>query len=398
MELDIHTSFIQSIEQHLINNDFIKLSLSNYKGADPTLKNIYVKPVVIKQQVKLSFTYRFKTKDITKNYAVEEGMTLIRESFNESNFASATLFTIQENITCQQSKNKKWNVVSGKPTATMPINHTHDHQKERKLALGSKRYLHELKLTDDKGNVYKAAQDKWKQINHYIELLSTMLKDLPERETLNVVDMGSGKGYLTFALYDYLVNVLARPAVVTGVEYRKDLVDLCNKIAEDASFKSLRFEEGSIENYNANGNLDVLIALHACDTATDDAIAKGIANSADLIVVAPCCHKQIRREMEKTKKSNELEFLVKHGIFLERQAEMVTDGLRALILEYHGYHTKVFQFVSDAHTPKNVLIVGVKKNVSEQRQQKILQEIKETKAYFGIAYQHLERLVGLENK
>ena len=224
-----------------------------------------------------------------------------------------------------------------------------------------------------------------------------MLKDLRHRDMLQVVDMGSGKGYLTFALYDYLVNILGRPATVVGVEFRKDLVDLCNRIAGTASFRNLRFEEGSIDEYNANDSLDILIALHACDTATDDAIAKGIEHNADLIVVAPCCHKQIRREIETAKVDNELDFLVKHGIFLERQAEMVTDGIRALILEYHGYHTKVFQFVSDTHTPKNVLIVGEKKSVSQQRREEILMKIKTTKIFFGITYHHLERLLGLES-
>src|SRR5690606_21493052 len=123
----------------------------------------------------------------------------------------------------------------------------------------------------------------------------------------------------------------------------------------------LSFMQGTIENYQPEKNLDILIALHACDTATDDAIAKGIKNNAALIVVAPCCHKQIRREMEKNKVKNDLDFLLKHGIFMERQAEMVTDGLRALVMEYFGYQTKAFQFVSDAHTPKNVLVVGEKR-------------------------------------
>lgn len=397
MEADIRTLFIRSIETHIHQKNFIRLSLGNYKGMELNLKNIYVRPVQIKRQFKLSFIYRYKTRDITKNYTVDEGLNLIGELFNASNFAASTLFTTEANITCQQTKNKNWTTKSDKPTGKLPPELTHDYQKERKLAEGSKRYLHELKLTDEKGNVYKTAQDKWKQINHYIELLSTMLKDLPHRDMLQVVDMGSGKGYLTFALYDYLVNILGRPSSIVGVEYRDDLVSLCNRIAETASFGNLRFEEGSINEYNASGRLDILIALHACDTATDDAIAQGIEHNADLIVVAPCCHKQIRREIETAKVDNELDFLVKHGIFLERQAEMVTDGIRALILEYHGYHTKVFQFVSDTHTPKNVLIVGEKKSVSQQRKEEILMKIKTTKIFFGITYHHLERLLGLES-
>ena len=124
-------------------------------------------------------------------------------------------------------------------------------------------------------------------------------------------------------------------------------------------------------------------------------IQKGISANADLIVVAPCCHKQIRKEIEKHKTKNELDFLLKHGIFLERQAEMVTDGLRALILEYFGYSTKVFEFVSDVNTPKNVMIVAEKKAKTDSQKQEILAKIKATKTYFGIEYHQLEKLMGL---
>ncbi|MGB1243164.1 MAG: class I SAM-dependent methyltransferase, partial [Chitinophagales bacterium] len=258
-----------------------------------------------------------------------------------------------------------------------------DRQKNRKIEASNKTYLQALRITDASGKVYKAAQNKYRQINHYIEILSSLLKELPKKEQVNVVDMGAGKGYLTFALYDYLNNVLKKRAKVTGVEFRKDLVDLCNGIAASSNFDSLQFVEGTIEDY-VNPSIDVLIALHACDTATDDAIIKGIEGDADLIVVAPCCHKQIRREMEKTKAKNEVDFLTQYGIFLERQAEMVTDGIRALILNYFGYSTKVFEFVSDAHTPKNVLVVGVKKRHSNVDKSAFLKKIAETKVFLGL--------------
>ncbi len=131
------------------------------------------------------------------------------------------------------------------------------------------------------------------------------------------------------------------------------------RLLGDTGMANLSFAPGTIENFDTSG-ADVLIALHACDTATDDAIAKGISAGSELIVVAPCCHKQIRREIETSNRGNELDFLMKHGIFVERQAEMVTDAMRAMILEHFGYATKVFEFISDVHTPKNVLIVGTK--------------------------------------
>ena len=181
-------------------------------------------------------------------------------------------------------------------------------------------------------------------------------------------------------------------AKVIGVEVRKDLVDLCNNIARDFGFNGLHFVEGSINDFDSTG-INVLIALHACDTATDDAIAKGIGANADLIVVAPCCHKQIRNEMEAGRAKNPLDFLLKHGTFMERQAEMVTDGLRALMLEYKGYSTKVFEFISDAHTPKNVMIVAIKNQKSKQNDPAILQKITDTKTYFGINHHHLESIL-----
>ncbi|GAA4511674.1 SAM-dependent methyltransferase [Sphingobacterium thermophilum] len=388
-------AYLQQIKQSIQDECFIKLSLGNYKGNIPQLKNIYIKAAIIKRELKLSFTYRYQTKDITKNYTIEDGLKEVEALMDMSGFRIATLFTTFENVTCELNKKQQWSVKSQKATAVKPVSRSHDNIKQRKVGDSNKQYLKELRLTDENGKVYKNAQDKWKQINHYIELLSAELDVLPHKETLQVVDMGAGKGYLTFALYDYLNNVLHRKSHVDGVEFRQDLVALCNDIAQKSDFTELKFEEGTIENYVPKSDLDILIALHACDTATDDAIFKGITYNANLIVVAPCCHKQVRRQLEKVKAKNDLSFMTKHGIFLERHAEMLTDGIRALILEYYGYQTKVLQFISDTHTPKNVMIIAVKKSITPDRQAEILQKLKVTKAYFGIEYQHLEKLCGL---
>ncbi|KGE15739.1 class I SAM-dependent methyltransferase [Sphingobacterium deserti] len=391
--MDNHSAFITDLSEAIKNGDFVKLSLGNYKGEQIALKNIYVKLVIIKRLFMLSFTYRYQTKDITRNYAVADGIAEIEKLLGKDNFRAATLFTPSSNVVCQLSNRGEWLTRKEKSTVKKEVSRSHDVPKARKLQEGTKRYLQELRLTDGEGKVFKNMQDKWKQINHYIEILSSMLQDLPANEKLRVVDMGAGKGYLTFALYDYLKNVLHRDVAITGVEYRGDLVEFCNDVAQRAEFDGLSFIEGTIDSYEPQQELNVLIALHACDTATDDAIAKGIKNNANLIVVAPCCHKQIRREMEKAKAKNEFDFLLKHGIFLERQAEMLTDGLRALWMEYHGYQTKVFEFVSDAHTPKNVLVVGVKKAINPAVQADIKSKIEESKRYFGIGYHYLERLL-----
>jgi SAM-dependent methyltransferase len=311
----------------------------------------------------------------------------------QNGFRFATLFTATNDLILEQQKNDQYTLKEIAATKSELPSLSHDKIKNHPIAAKGKTYLTELKITDVNGNVFKATQDKYRQINHYIEILSSLLKELPEKEILNVVDMGSGKGYLTFALYDYLTNVLNKKTRITGVEFRKDLVDLCNKIAAKSNFYNLIFEEGSIEKYH-NNNIDILIALHACDTATDDAIAKGIAANASLIVVAPCCHKQIRREIEKHKHTNDIEFITGHGIFLERQAEMVTDAIRAMVLEYFGYKTKVFEFITDAHTPKNIMIVGLKNKTAVDKGA-VLQKIKDAKNYFNIQQHYLEKATGI---
>ncbi|RZK17335.1 MAG: SAM-dependent methyltransferase [Flavobacterium sp.] len=385
--------FITQVEESLQNETFVKLSLGNYKGSEEGLKQLYVKPVVIKNKKMLAFNFRYKTRDIFKNFSEEEGLILIKD-YIAVGFNIATLFTTRNEYILEANGKGAFRLRENALVQKKEISLTHDKEKKRLILAKDNVYLQELGLTGTEGVVFKNGQDKYKQINQYIEILSSLIKEFPVGTINNVVDMGSGKGYLTFALYDYLLNHQQKANVV-GVEFRKDMVDLCNAIAAKANFEKLSFVEGTIDSYD-NDKINLLIALHACDTATDDAIYKGIMANAELIVVAPCCHKQIRREIEKGKAKNELNFLTKHGIFLERQAEMVTDGLRALILEYFGYKTKVFEFVSDVHTPKNVLVVGIRnKEQGAKHKEEILQKIKDTKVYFGIGYHHLERLLEL---
>ncbi|MBC7617353.1 MAG: SAM-dependent methyltransferase [Pedobacter sp.] len=397
---DILLRFNDVLNVSIANASFIKLSLGNYQGNDKELKNLYVRKVKIKRVDMLSFNYRYKTRDIFKNFPVEGGISKVMQ-YVSNDFKVCTLFTATEETIIEHTKKGEILIRSKKNVLAVQTSAAHDKEKKRIITPAGNAYLHALKITDAEGNVFKNAQDKYKQINQYIEILSPLIRELPVGVIKNVVDMGSGKGYLTFALYDYLHQQLNLKVKVTGVEFREDLVILCNDITKQSNFEQLHFVQGTIDDYQVK-EINLLIALHACDTATDDAIYKGIKAGAELIVVAPCCHKQVRREIEKYKVKNDVSFLTKYGIFLERQAEMVTDGIRALILEYYGYKTKVFEFISDAHTPKNVLVVGVKrveslklKEQGARGKEEILQKIKDAKAYFGISYHHLERLMGL---
>ncbi|MGB4106298.1 MAG: SAM-dependent methyltransferase [Alphaproteobacteria bacterium] len=376
--------FLPAFETSLSDGSFVKISLGSYRGAEPFLKNLHARKIVVKDEEKLSLTYHYKTRDIVKNYAPDEAIQKIGAALNHG-FGTATLLTTKFDMQLERGK-----ITKTPPTHAEAPPLEHDRKKKRLVTTEGKFYLYALNVTDDKGIVLKNAQDKYRQIDKYVEILGGLLEKFPKGTLHRVVDMGAGKGYLTFALYDYLANTLNLKTKVIGVEMRPDLVQLCNGIARDSGFDHLSFADGAIASYDI-GEANALIALHACDTATDDAIHKGLTAGAGLIVVAPCCHKQIRREMESSETGNELDFLTRHGIFMERQAEMVTDGLRALILEYFGYSVKVFEFVGSEHTAKNVMIAATK--TGKPGNPAILKKIREAKDFFGIRQHYLEKLM-----
>ena len=352
--------------------------------------SVDIRPILIKRDVKLSFTYHHKTRDIVKNYDLPEARVLIAELLSNS-FSRARLNTASADIGLSR-QGDGFHMAASKPTMK-PVDLAHNRAKNHLVSAGGRAYLQALGLTDTKGQVLKTAQDKFRQINKYIEIVDGLIKDLPQQK-LTIVDMGAGKGYLTFALYDHVANTLKRECSVTGVEFRGDLVKLCNEIAAVSQFDGLKFVEGTIAGYDCSG-ADIVIALHACDTATDDAIAKAVLAKAQIIVVAPCCHKQIRREMKTSDESTGLDFLLRFGTYEERLAEMVTDSLRAQLMELSGYNCNLFEFISDTHTPKNVMIVAKRLEAprKEAAQLKIAEGIAKAKQTFGIKAHHLEGLL-----
>ena len=371
-------------------NRFVRLQLNKPTEAADDLKLIEVRPIAIKGEVKLSFTYRHRTRDIVKNYTVEEAAALLSANL-ATKFLNARLFTLDGDL--QLTKQGEGHALHRHPaTETQVPQLGHNRQKNRILP-GRNGWMHALGLADAKGAILPTAQDKYRQINKYIEVLDALLKQLPPSSApFKIADMGAGKGYLTFALYDHIVHTMNRKAEVVGVEFRPDLVKLCNATARASGFNGLTFVEGTIDGFDCSG-FDAVIALHACDTATDDAIAKAVRADANLIVVAPCCHKQIRREIEKSSvknSANPLEFLMKYGTYVERIAEMVTDGIRGELMEMSGYKVNQFEFISDTHTPKNVMITAVKQGVSDKRAKALRETVAETKMQFGIGQHALE--------
>jgi Methylase of polypeptide chain release factors len=381
------TAFIEKLTIAVNNKELIKLLLSDKRDKGSDLKNIIVTIVKLKAGYSLNFVYRHQTKDITKNYPEKEGISLIQEAINQS-FLCAQIYSKSEDITLQVKHNGKMSLKVANSSLDSNISFNHDKTKERLISTQNNIYLRELGLVNANWEIRREMNDKYKQINKYIDLMKPYLTRVLDNGC-QIADMGSGKGYLTFALYDYITNSLQKNTTVTGVEMRPDLIDTCNKIAEKAHFENLNFKQGTIKDAPFN-SIDILIALHACDTATDDAIYRGIISKSALIVCAPCCHKQIRREFNVT---SPLGNVTKFGILEERQAEIITDTIRALLMEAFGYKTNVFEFISTEHTPKNVMIVGEKRANKNPNKEKILAEIDAIKKIYGIKKHYLEVLL-----
>jgi len=378
--------FKEKLQYSAENKKLVKLVLSKKRNKFSDLKKVTVKLSKIKEEVKLSFNYTYNTNDKTKNFNIEDGLIEV-ETLLETELYNADLFTTKETVQLFTNKKNNSKIKTSEPTFT-ELSFNHDKIKKKRISLENSLYLQELGISTTNFKIKKDMHDKYRQINKYLEIIESLLDPLKNKKEIKIADMGSGKGYLTFALYDFLKNSLNLQTQITGVEYRDELVVKSNKLATKVLFKNLKFKQGTIEQTEI-GEIDVLIALHACDTATDEAIFKGIKSNASLIVVAPCCQKQIRKQFNV---SNEMASIVKHGILKERQAVIITDGLRALILEAYGYKTKVFEFISDEHTPKNIMIAGTKHN-NKVNKDEILEKIKAIKTLFGIEYHYLEKLL-----
>lgn len=372
------------------SNKVVKLLLSKYRGADKSLNRVTIRPLILQNEAVLSFVYEHQTNHITKNYSYQLALVEIKTLIGE-NFKSAYLTLLDAEVQLEFSKKGKLKISQHQAKQHQTTVVTHNREKNRFVDI-QRPFLTALKVTDKQQKLIPAMSNKWKQINKFIEVFSQALDVSPhdKKTPLNVVDFGSGKGYLTFAIHDYLRHTINNNAQVTGVELRQGLADLCNETAATLDHQGLEFVCGDVKTH-APKQTDVMIALHACDIATDYAIHYGIRANASIIMCSPCCHKQIRPQI----KSPELfQPMLQYGVHLGQQAEMVTDSLRALLLEANGYSTKVFEFISLEHTNKNKMILAVKKaKVSAKEQAKVLTQIANIKDYYGIDDHCLESLL-----
>ena len=379
--------FITKLIRSIIDKSIIKVTLSRARDKNTDLKNVYIKPIMLRGKDFFQFTYHYTKRDETKNYPSEVLPDMVKELLH-NNFMNGVIAPIDEDINIMFSKKGTPSYFVKKSVGIREIDYGHDRKKTR-LIDATKPWWHELGLTTPEGSIISSMQHKFKQIYKYAEIVYSLINQKKFEGSVSVADMGAGKGYLTFALYE-VCNNLSLHADISGIEIRPELVQKINNIIDNFKLTNFRFIASSIEEYNPS-KIDILVALHACDTATDDAIIKGIQKKARLIICAPCCNKQIRREMEKSKITNSI---TRFGIFMERQAVMITDTIRTLILEYYGYSTQVMEFIEIDDTPKNVLICGSKcpKEPSPMEREKIIMKIDELKKQYGIQHHYLENI------
>jgi hypothetical protein len=383
--------FLDTLSDAVAQRQFVSLLLTKPQGGGADWQRTQVRLIDLRGAPHLSFVDRHDTRDITTNLPVAEGQARV-DALLGAPFRNAHLHTGTQELQLTLSKKGKAALVvkavadGGAPPAPA----AHDREKQRLLSL-SRPFLHALGVTDAHGTLVPRMASKWKQINKFVEIFAGALgaSRLAGSQSLSVMDFGAGRGYLTFAVHDWL-RAQGMQAEVTGLELRPDLVKQCQGIIDRLGLQGMHFQQGDL-NDQRPAAMNVMIALHACDTATDAALALGVKAGADILLASPCCHKQIRAQLLAP---GPLRPVLRHGIHADEQAEMLTDALRALLLEAAGYDTQVFEFVSLEHTAKNKMILAVKRAQAKPREPALAQ-VEELKHFFGIREQALQTLLAL---
>ncbi len=400
-------TFLARLQTSLADNSFVKLSLGRPHSTEPSLDKLLARRLLLRGVDHLSLVWRHRTKDITKNLPLDEAVALVG-GLVAANFHHAHLVTRGHDIQLALGKKGQWGLRIGKlapaqtaataATAATSADTTntpqHDRDRQHALALDTP-FLSALGVTDAQHRLVPAMARKWRQINKFVEVLAHAINQSPlaTRDPalpVRVLDFGAGKGYLTFAVQHHLASSGRLPDV-TGVEQRADLTSLCNSAVVSLGLQGLRFETGDV-GHHTPAPTDIMIALHACDTATDVAMHHGIRSGAAIILCSPCCHKQLRPQMQAPAL---LAPMLRHGIHMAEQAEMLTDSLRALLLQSAGYDAQVFEFISPEHTGKNKMVLAVRRAqpLPAAQRSALLAQVAALKAHYGVQTQHLETLL-----
>jgi SAM-dependent methyltransferase len=379
-------------ERILARETFVRAVFSGQqKGSFLPWLRVEVRPVKIREGIRLQFSYFDGKKDITRNY-LEEAASKVDEllalSFRNI-FVEDSAGALQVNIT---KKGKALMNETKSAPAFVTVDLSHDRQKNRLLTIeNSAIFLKAAGIMTNDGRIKADMQRKFKQINEFLRLMDeTDALDAFNGKPIHVVDFGCGSAHLTFAIYYYLRDILKLDAHVTGVDMKEDLIKRHQEKSKALSWDQLNFQVGYIAEYEPETAPDIVLALHACDTATDDALAKGVNWESRLIVCAPCCQHELQAQMERVPMPASLLPILHHGILFERMGDILTDAFRAGILRILGYHTDVTEFIPIEHTAKNLMIRAVK--TAPAGNARWAEEYMDLKAFWKVT-PYLERLL-----
>ena len=354
-------SELQDLFRRTLNGDLIQMTLSGTMDLNRAEK-VKVRPVLIKDELLFQETLYRGNQVFHENLSSDEMADLLA-SHMEGLFRQAQIMCTGEDITVLVSKKGKVTVKRRRKDESEIRRQTaselsHDRTKRYILSDGEPvDFLVHLGVQAPDGRVVKARYDKFRQINRYLEFIEDILDKLPSDRPIRIIDFGCGKSYLTFAMYYYLHVQQGRDIRVTGLDLKADVIRNCNALAEKLNYKELHFEQGDISSFQGEGDkVDMVVSLHACDKATDYALEKAIRWGAQVILAVPCCQHELNGQIS----CQALEPVLKYGIIKERIASLVTDALRADLLEQQGYDTQILEFIDMEHTPKNLMIRAVK--------------------------------------
>ena len=355
---------IALLNQILLNEEIIYAVISDQRKKDEeSYSKVTVKPVLINDELNLQFTYSYKTKVLHKNLIPAESLDLIEKLLVED-FKQAIFFTKKADYYILISKKGKVSILKKNPTKE-DIDLAHNRKKTYLIEEGEPcDFLIRLSVMNGEGKVFSKKYDKFKQINRFLEMVADVIPKISKNKTLNIIDFGCGKSYLTFALYYYLVDVLKLDVNIVGLDLKSDVISFCNTVALDLKYERLNFIQGDIKDYQELDKVDMVVTLHACNTATDAAIVKAVNWGAQAILSVPCCQQEFYDKI----KSTVLDPMLSHGIIKEKLASLVTDSLRANVLELFGYQVQMLEFIDMEHTPKNILIRAIKTDNKDNKE------------------------------
>ena len=367
------------IEKVIEKESIIYASFSGVKNkAEKTFNKVTIKKVIIQNEEKYQFEYFYDKNVEHKNLNNDETKTEINNLISEY-FKQVLINTTKADYHILVNKKGKININQKKPTRKFE---EASHNRKKKYILNEGEltpFLIELGIMTKQGKIVNAKYDKFKQINRYLELVSDCIPYLDKNKTIKIIDFGCGKAYLTFALYDYLVLKMGYNVEIVGLDLKENVIEFCSNLAQKLEFEDLRFEQGDIKGFDQFSNVDMVISLHACNTATDEALAKAVNWGAKVILAVPCCQHEFLKKI----KNEKMNPMMKFGIIKEKLASLLTDSVRANVLEIMGYRTQVLEFVDMEHTPKNIMIRAFFED--NQNTKKVVNEYKEFKKQWEVS-------------